>query len=124
MKKQITPLLIVVGTCILLVGGCTENRKKDQAVSTAPTPAAPASQSSSLPTAAAGPEKIVLKASSGNVTFTHHKHQQAGIACTVCHANSIGKIANLNMKWGHDTCKGCHTSKGAGPRACNDCHKK
>jgi outer membrane murein-binding lipoprotein Lpp len=124
MKKEIILLLMSVGTCVLLVGGCTEPPQKNKSASAVPVVASQVSQPPAAPKAAAGPEKILLTASAGNITFPHHKHQQAGIACNACHANGIGKIANLDMQWGHDTCKGCHTSKGAGPRDCKGCHKK
>lgn len=120
MKKCFNLLLVAAGICVALGAGCTPNQKEEKT----PAAASPTPKPSSPPTAASGPETIVLMASSGNVTFSHHKHQQAGVGCSTCHGNGVGKIANLDMKWGHATCKGCHTSKGSGPRSCDGCHKK
>lgn len=123
MKRVFSLLLLLVAFAVIAVAGCKPAQKDDKSVPAA-TSVSPETGPAKTSKASSGPEIIVLKASSGDVKFYHHKHQQRGVVCSVCHGDSVGKIAKMDMKWGHDTCKGCHTSKGAGPRACNECHKK
>jgi hypothetical protein len=79
--------------------------------------------------AAPPPEKVVLKAKDGDVTFTHKDHQKQG--CKNCHgAAAHGKIEGLEKK-AHELCSTCHKEKGKGPvfaekdtKSCGACHKK
>ena len=73
---------------------------------------------------ASGPESITLKASKGDITFPHKKHQEiVKNDCKKCHENAAGgKIGKMGMKKGHDACVVCHKEKGKG--ACDVCHKK
>ena len=74
---------------------------------------------------AAGPETMELKASNGNVTLTHKKHQELlKNDCKKCHEKAPGKIAGLGKDWAHKTCKGCHADGKKGPTSCKECHKK
>ena len=73
---------------------------------------------------AAGPEKIDLKASNGNIAFTHKAHQDLLKDCKKCHEKGPGKIAEKNKDWAHKVCKGCHADMKKGPTGCKDCHKK
>ena len=67
---------------------------------------------------------IELKASMGNVTFNHKKHQELLKDCKACHEKGPGKIEGFGKDMAHKTCKGCHVEKKQGPTGCKDCHKK
>ena len=69
------------------------------------------------------PEKIVLEAKNGNVTFPHREHASR-LDCKTCHEGTPGKIPGFGKDKAHPLCRGCHQEKGAGPTKCGDCHKK
>lgn len=56
-----------------------------------------------------------------NVTFNHKSHSDS-FACTKCHKDSPGKIANFGKDFAHETCKGCHKENGQST-SCNSCHR-
>lgn len=81
---------------------------------------------SSAVTHAAIPEKVIIKARKGNITFNHKKHVDAGLFkdCTVCHSSGeVFKIGKQGMEKGHSVCRFCHTDMEAGPRNCDGCHQ-
>lgn len=72
------------------------------------------------------PEKVVIKARKGNITFTHKQHEENGLLtdCTVCHDKDRGfKLGKQGMATGHSMCRKCHAENQAGPRDCDECHK-
>ncbi|HEY7744986.1 MAG TPA: cytochrome c3 family protein [Desulfuromonadales bacterium] len=68
-------------------------------------------------------DTVTLTAKNGNVTFNHKKHSES-MECKVCHGEGTPGKIELDKDKGHALCKDCHTSKGAGPTKCGDCHKK
>ena len=89
-------------------------------------PAAPESAAAapveSTPKAAI-PQEILLKASNGNVAFPHGMHAEA-YACKTCHGDETPAAFGITKDLAHKLCKDCHKTAGAGPTACNGCHKK
>ena len=87
-----------------------------------------------------GAETIILNGGSqGEVTFPHHRHQNALADCNACHTlfpqetgviarlKQEGKLAGKQVMNKH--CISCHRAekkagKKAGPVSCNQCHKK
>ena len=69
------------------------------------------------------PDVIVLKASNGDVTFPHRVHAQTH-ECQTCHGDGTPSAFGINKDIAHKLCKDCHKTVGAGPTACNGCHKK
>lgn len=56
------------------------------------------------------------------VRFTHKRHVQSGIDCSVCHGNvaemtTATQVASLKMGW----CVDCHNKNNA-PTSCQTCH--
>jgi len=93
-------------------------------------PAEPAAAAASSPavvqeavTEAAIPEVLVLKASNGNVTFPHRMHAETH-ECQTCHGDGTPAAFGITKDIAHKLCKDCHKAVGAGPTACNGCHKK
>jgi hypothetical protein len=41
-----------------------------------------------------------------------------------CHGEGTPAKIELDKDKAHALCKECHTTKGAGPTKCGDCHKK
>ena len=68
-------------------------------------------------------DTVTLQAKNGNVTFNHKKHSES-MECKVCHGEGRPAKFDLDKDKAHALCKDCHTSKGAGPTKCGDCHKK
>lgn len=75
-------------------------------------------------TAAFAADTVVMKSKKGDVTFNHAKHSADPASCKTCHGDAKPGKLTLGMKAAHDLCKGCHTTKNAGPTKCPDCHKK
>jgi len=86
-----------------------------------------------------GAATIVLQGgSSGNVSFPHHRHQNALGDCNVCHAlfpQSVGSTeklkaeGKLKKKEVMEQCQTCHRQKAdkggrTGPTSCKGCHQK
>ena len=83
-----------------------------------------------------GPEKVVLSASMGDVTFEHFSHQDAVEDCTTCHHAGVeaGKCSSCHgvnedapsaKDAFHKSCKGCHQEVGGNaPTKCKGCHVK
>jgi hypothetical protein len=69
------------------------------------------------------PEKIVLEASYGNITFPHATHASS-YDCAICHGEGTPGLFGLDKKKAHGLCKDCHKQKGVGPTSCKECHKK
>lgn len=67
---------------------------------------------------------ITLKASNGNVTFSHKRHKSLVNNCRTCHENGPGEIRGFGKETAHSSCIGCHAGKNAGPTRCGECHKK
>jgi hypothetical protein len=93
----------------------------------------------------AGPERITLKNSKGDVTFPHKAHQDLGYTCKTCHHTLEGdndtptqkctechtaesEVSNKDAF--HGACTGCHKnykkehSDTKAPTSCSKCHKK
>jgi predicted CXXCH cytochrome family protein len=68
-------------------------------------------------------DKIVLPSGSGDVIFTHKKHQEIIKDCAVCHKSAPGKIRDSGQYRPHKLCIGCHENKKSGPINCVGCHK-
>ncbi len=68
-------------------------------------------------------DMVTLTAKNGNVTFNHKAHQDK-MECKVCHGEGTPAKIELDKDKAHALCKDCHTTKGAGPTKCNECHKK
>ncbi|HOI16419.1 MAG TPA: cytochrome c3 family protein [Geobacteraceae bacterium] len=66
---------------------------------------------------------IILRSESGNVIFTHKKHQEAVKDCTTCHKTAPGSIKESGQYRPHKLCIGCHENRKSGPVNCVDCHK-
>ena len=93
---------------------------------------------------AAAPEKVVLNAKPGNVTFPHKVHAETmKIACTACHhglkegetpakcssCHGVDAKAPKAQDAFHKTCQGCHkkeneANKKNAPVKCTQCHVK
>jgi hypothetical protein len=94
---------------------------------------------------AAAPEKVVLNAKPGNITFPHQKHAETlKIACKTCHhtmkegetapakcttCHGVDAKAPKAQDAFHKRCQGCHkteneTNKKAAPTKCTQCHVK
>ncbi|MCJ7686209.1 MAG: cytochrome c family protein [Desulfobacteraceae bacterium] len=86
-----------------------------------------------------GAATIVLQGgSSGNVSFPHHRHQNALDDCNLCHGmfpqnpGSIERLkveGKLKKKEVMEKCRTCHREKAdkgerAGPTRCRGCHQK
>lgn len=86
-----------------------------------------------------GAATIMLQGgSSGNVSFSHHRHQNALGDCNLCHAlfpqstGSTEKLkaeGRLKKKEVMKQCQTCHRQRAdkgerAGPTACKGCHQK
>ena len=86
------------------------------------------------------PDTITIKKSGdarSAVTFPHASHAKT-IDCIACHHASKTKeeikgcfechgkdeSASPAKTAFHNSCRGCHKEKGAGPTKCNDCHPK
>lgn len=76
--------------------------------------------------AAPPPEKVTLKAKSGDVTFDHKAHTKQPGGCKNCHEGKPAKF-ELTKEKAHVLCMSCHKEKKKGPqdeKKCADCHKK
>ena len=86
-----------------------------------------------------GAATIVLQGgSSGNVSFPHHRHQNALGDCNLCHglfpqnagsAERLKAEGKLKKKEVMEQCRTCHRKradkgKRAGPTSCKGCHQK
>lgn len=69
------------------------------------------------------PGTVTLQAKNGNVTFDHKAHSSK-MECSVCHGAAAPAKITLDKDSAHKLCKDCHTTKGAGPTKCGECHKK
>lgn len=71
---------------------------------------------------------ITFPSSSGDVPFSHKKHQQLVKNCKACHEGKVGKIPGFNKEKAHKLCWDCHKTKSNGkgpvPPNCSGCHKK
>lgn len=56
-----------------------------------------------------------------NVTFNHASHS-GSFACSKCHTEKPGKIANFGKDFAHESCKGCHKASGR-DTSCSSCHR-
>jgi len=74
-------------------------------------------------TTAVAADTVVLKAKNGDVTFNHKAHGEK-VGCKSCHGEAAPGKLELDKDKAHALCKDCHTTKGAGPTKCGDCHKK
>jgi hypothetical protein len=94
-------------------------RQTNTAAALVHTPAATAETTRN----AVSPQEILLKASNGNIAFSHGRHADA-YACKTCHGDDTLAAFSISKDIAHKLCKGCHKTAGAGPTACNGCHKK
>ncbi len=68
-------------------------------------------------------DTVTLKAKNGDVTFNHKAHGET-LTCVPCHGEGTPAKIELDKDKAHALCKECHTTKGAGPTKCGECHKK
>jgi DnaJ-class molecular chaperone len=69
------------------------------------------------------PQKVVFKASKGDVTFDHAAHLARRTHCVECHGPGVvGKLEGFEMQRAHMLCVGCHRERAHGPIICKDCH--
>ena len=80
---------------------------------------------------AKAPAEVVYETKFGNVTFDHDMHKSQG--CKTCHHTGDftsckdchnGDSAVKAKDAYHQSCKGCHEEKAAGPTKCKECHVK
>ena len=83
-------------------------------------------------------EMVLLGGSLGNISFPHHRHQEALGDCNSCHnlfPQANGAIQDLNReeklkkKEVMNQCTNCHkerasSGKKGGPVKCKECHQK
>lgn len=75
------------------------------------------------PVQEAGPVSSTLRASNGDVSFTHKAHGDS-LGCKPCHGEGRAVLVVLNKDSAHALCRTCHEAKGKGPVKCPECHKK
>jgi len=74
------------------------------------------------PAAGSAQSHITFTCPAGNVDFDHDDH--AGrLECGQCHLSEPPGPFRVDETFAHNTCLGCHRNGGAGPTACDDCHR-
>jgi hypothetical protein len=68
------------------------------------------------------PRRVKYVVEKGDVVFDHAAHVARRETCASCHGEGAVRKVEVDRRFGHVTCVGCHAIRRAGPKGCTGCH--